>query len=173
MLAIAELSASNGSLDRALEIIRLAAESGADAIKLQTYTADTMTIPCDAPPFQIHGGLWDGYQLHDLYVEAHPVGWHGPVRRGQATRSRLLQHTLRRDLCLPRRFDPIVYRSRPSSSLTTLCCERSPRRGAPSSCPRAWRTSPRFTRRLESSGRPAVSSSRCSAASLSGVPERL
>lgn len=78
---IAELSANhNGSIDRALEIISVAKEQGADAVKLQTYTADTMTIDCDKDDFQIHGGLWDGRGLYDLYQEAHtPWEWHASL----------------------------------------------------------------------------------------------
>lgn len=74
---IAEVSANhNGSIDRAEAIIRLAAESGADAVKLQTYTADTMTIPCDNEYFKIKGTLWEGRTLHDLYQEAYtPWEW--------------------------------------------------------------------------------------------------
>mgnify|MGYP003346186552 CR=1 FL=1 len=69
---IAELSANhNGSLERAKQSIRAAKESGADAIKLQTYPADTLTIASDLPPFRIgRGTLWEGKNLHALYREA-------------------------------------------------------------------------------------------------------
>jgi N-acetylneuraminate synthase len=78
---IAELSANhNGSLERALESITVAKQCGADAVKIQTYTADTMTIDCDLPDFVIKGGLWDGYKLYDLYKWAQtPYEWHKPI----------------------------------------------------------------------------------------------
>lgn len=75
---IAELSANhNGSLERAKLSIMLAKKAGAHAVKIQTYTADTMTIDSDRDDFIIGSGLWQGYKLYDLYNEAHtPYEWH-------------------------------------------------------------------------------------------------
>lgn len=75
---IAEISANhNGNIERALDTIKMAKECGADAVKIQTYNANTMTIDCDQSDFQIQGGLWDGYTLYKLYQEAHtPYQWH-------------------------------------------------------------------------------------------------
>ncbi|MEZ9340226.1 pseudaminic acid synthase [Vibrio splendidus] len=78
---IAELSANhNGDINRAFQIMEEAKKSGADAIKLQTYTHETITMDCDSDEFQIHGGLWDGQTLYNLYKGAHmPWEWHKPL----------------------------------------------------------------------------------------------
>lgn len=78
---IAELSANhNGSLDTAFSLLEQAALAGADAVKLQTYKPDTITLDCDSEDFRIRGGLWDGRRLYDLYAEAHtPWEWHAPL----------------------------------------------------------------------------------------------
>lgn len=79
---IAEMSANHaGKLDNALEIVRKAKESNADCVKIQTYTADTITIDCRSELFQIHGGLWDGSNLYDLYKEAFtPWEWQSRIK---------------------------------------------------------------------------------------------
>jgi len=78
VLIIAELSANhNGSLDNALATIKAAKRAGADAIKIQTYTADTITLDAKTNDFLIKGTIWDGQYLHDLYQEAYtPWEWH-------------------------------------------------------------------------------------------------
>ncbi len=75
---IAELSANhNGNIELAKKTMDAAKASGADAIKIQTYTADTITLDCKSEDFQIHGGLWDGYNYYQLYQEAYtPWEWH-------------------------------------------------------------------------------------------------
>lgn len=78
---IAELSGNhNGEIERAFALMEMAKKCGADAVKLQTYTADTMTIDCDSQDFQIKGGLWNGRSLYELYQEAQtPWEWHAPL----------------------------------------------------------------------------------------------
>lgn len=97
---IAELSANhNRDLSRALASIDAAAEAGVDAVKFQTYTADTITIDSDSEPFQVKGGtLWDGRTLYDLYSEAFtPWEWH----------EQLFEHAAQRGLiALSTPFDP-------------------------------------------------------------------
>lgn len=79
---IAEMSANHGgSLDNALEIVRRVSETGADCLKIQTYTADSLTIDCDNDYFKIKGGLWDGYKLYDLYKSAGtPYEWQARIK---------------------------------------------------------------------------------------------
>jgi sialic acid synthase SpsE len=78
---VAELSANhNGDLHRAVKIVEMAKECGAHAVKLQTYTQDTLTIDSDKDDFIIKDGLWTGRSLYDLYSEAHmPWEWHDPL----------------------------------------------------------------------------------------------
>lgn len=75
---IAEMSANhNGDIARAFEIISMAKRAGADAVKIQTYRPDTITIDCESPEFRIEGGLWHGRTLYELYEWAHtPWEWH-------------------------------------------------------------------------------------------------
>ena len=79
---VAELSANHGhQLENALASVRAAKAAGADAIKIQTYTADTLTLDCDNPDFQVNTGtLWDGVTLHQLYQQAYtPWEWHRAI----------------------------------------------------------------------------------------------
>jgi pseudaminic acid synthase len=81
---IAELSANhNQDFEQAVKLVHAAKDAGADAVKLQTYTADTITIRCDRPEFRIGGGtLWDGRLLHDLYREAFtPWEWQPKLKK--------------------------------------------------------------------------------------------
>jgi N-acetylneuraminate synthase len=78
---IAEMSANhNGNIDTAYKIIDMAKDCGADAVKMQTYTPDTITMDIKSTEFKIDGGLWDGRYLYDLYGEAYtPWSWHKPL----------------------------------------------------------------------------------------------
>lgn len=115
-LVIAEMSGNhNQSLDRALALVDAAADAGAHAIKLQTYTADTMTLDVDAPGFRIEDreSLWHGRTLYDLYREAHtPWEWHAPIftrarERGIECLSTPFDDTAVEFL---ERFDPPAYK---------------------------------------------------------------
>ena len=83
VFVIAELSANhNGSLENAIETIRAAKRAGADCIKLQTYTADTLTLDSDKEDFKIKGTIWDGKNYYQLYNEAYtPWDWHETLFR--------------------------------------------------------------------------------------------
>ena len=79
VMIVAEISANHGgSRQTAIDTVRAAKRAGADAVKLQTYTPDTLTLDCDAPDFIINNGsIWDGSRYYDLYKEAYtPWEWH-------------------------------------------------------------------------------------------------
>lgn len=80
---IAEMSANHaGRLENALAIVHSARDAGADCLKIQTYTADTLTIDCDNEYFRIQGGLWNGRKLYDLYQEAYtPWDWQPAIKQ--------------------------------------------------------------------------------------------
>jgi N-acetylneuraminate synthase len=115
-LVVAELSGNhNGSLERALALVDAAAAAGAHAVKLQTYTAETMTLDVDRPEFAIAdpNSLWNGRRLHDLYAEASlPWEWHAPIfercaRAGLACFSTPFDETA---VAFLERFDPPAYK---------------------------------------------------------------
>ena len=96
---IAELSGNhNGNINRALDLIDAASDAGANAVKLQTYTANTITINSDRPEFVIKSGLWAGRNLYELYSEAStPWDWH----------QRLFKHAKEKNIhCFSSPFDP-------------------------------------------------------------------
>lgn len=80
---IAEMSANHaGKIENAYRIIEEAAKAGADCVKIQTYTADTLTIDCKKDPYVLKGGLWDGYNYYQLYQEAMtPWEWQGDLKK--------------------------------------------------------------------------------------------
>lgn len=79
---IAEMSANHaGKIENAFQIIEEAAKAGADCVKIQTYTADTLTIDCDDEAYRLRGGLWDGYNYYQLYKEAYtPWEWQAALK---------------------------------------------------------------------------------------------
>jgi len=112
---IAELSANHGQdLGRAVELVHVAADAGADAVKLQTYTPDTLTLDSDAPPFVVGDGtLWAGRTLHDLYQEAMtPWEWYEPLARAAAEAGIHLFSTPFDDTAVDflEKFDPPAYK---------------------------------------------------------------
>src|SRR5665213_3534058 len=115
-LIIAEMSGNhNGSLDRALSIVEAAADAGAHAVKLQTYTADTMTLDVDTPDFIIDDpkSLWNGKRLFDLYDEAAtPWAWHEALFGRAAERGILCLSTPFDESAVDflERFDPPAYK---------------------------------------------------------------
>lgn len=136
-VVIAEMSGNhNQSLERALAIVDAAADAGADAIKLQTYLPETMTLDCSGPGFTIDdpNSLWNGRTLFDLYREAHtPWEWHEPIARRAAGRGMEWLSTPFDDSAVEflERLDPPAYKIA-SFEITDL---RLIRRVAQTGCP--------------------------------------
>lgn len=154
---IAEMSGNHGqSFEQAVDILKAAKEAGADAIKLQTYTADTITINCHEPPFQIKGSLWDGRNLYELYEEAHtPWEWQPKLKK--------IADEIGID-CFSSPFDDtavdfledmnvLVHKVASFEMIDTGLLKRSLRRANRSLCPPEWRRSARSRNRLKPCGK--------------------
>lgn len=111
---IAELSANHsGSLEMALKSIKAAKEAGADAIKIQTYTPDSLTLDCDKDDFIIKGGLWDQRRFYELYESAKtPYEWHSQIFEAAQDAGILCFSSpfAKEDVEFLKRFDPIAYK---------------------------------------------------------------
>ncbi len=111
---IAELSANHaGSLDTAIKTIKAAKEAGADAIKIQTYTPESLTLNCDKDDFIIKGGLWDKRKLYELYEKARtPYEWHSQIFEAAQDVGILCFSSpfAKEDVEFLKRFDPIAYK---------------------------------------------------------------
>lgn len=111
---IAELSANHaGSLDTAIKTIKAAKEAGADAIKIQTYTPDSLTLNCDKDDFIIKGGLWDKRKLYELYEKARtPYEWHSQIFEAAQDVGILCFSSpfAKEDVEFLKRFDLIAYK---------------------------------------------------------------
>lgn len=111
---IAELSANHaGSLETALKSIKAAKEAGADAIKIQTYTPDSLTLNSDKEDFIIKGGLWDKRKLYELYENAKtPYEWHSQIFETAQKEGILCFSSpfAKKDIEFLKRFDPIAYK---------------------------------------------------------------
>ncbi|MFV0947436.1 pseudaminic acid synthase [Campylobacter jejuni] len=111
---IAELSANHaGSLEMALKSIKAAKKAGADAIKIQTYTADSLTLNSNKEDFIIKGGLWDKRKLYELYESAKtPYEWHSQIFETAQNEGILCFSSpfAKEDLEFLKRFDPIAYK---------------------------------------------------------------
>lgn len=134
-LLIAELSGNhNGDLGRALALVDAAADAGADAVKLQTYTADTITLDSDLPDFLIASGPWKGQRMHALYQQAHtPWDWHAALFERARARGMLAFSTPfdATAIAFLRRFDPPVWKIASFELVDTPLIEAVAREGAP------------------------------------------
>ena len=132
---IAELSANHlQQYDRALAVLEMAAEAGADAVKLQTYRADTITIDHDGPGFTIEGGLWDGRTLFGLYAEAYmPWEWHAPLmKRGAELGVHVFSSPFDYSaIDLLESLDPRPYKTASSGAIALPLIDRAARPGKP------------------------------------------
>ena len=170
-LIVAEMSGNhNQSLSLALEIVDAAAQAGAHVLKLQTYTADTITLDVRRDEFVVSDAhsLWNGRNsLYELYKQAYtPWEWHAPIMQRAQERGMLCFSSPFDETAVDflEELDVPAYKIASFENNTCRSFARSPPPASRSSCPPAWPRWRRWTRRFALRGKPAVRSSCCSSA---------